>query len=258
MWPARFAAGLCGVLSAGARFARRRSVPRVARSRRRALRGATLGRGAFRSRRDARAAAGALCRRPLALRLARQKQGRRALRQACERRGNVDRAACRFPLPIVRRWAAGPRPAASAMVSMIRCLNFAMRSVLTASTRRQVHRFDDLPRGALDGAQHVALARRDEQDGLALAPGPAGAADAMHVGLGVVGHVVVHDMPDAFDIQAAGGDIGGDQDVDLPRLQARHRAFAQRLRNVAVERRGGEAARLAAFPPAPPSTAWCG
>src|SRR5581483_10986269 len=50
-----------------------------------------------------------------------------------------------------------------------------------------LHRRDRLARGALDGAQQVALARRDEQDGVAAAPGAAGAADAVDVGLGVGG-----------------------------------------------------------------------
>ena len=96
--------------------------------------------------------------------------------------------------------------------------------------RRQLHRLDRLARRALDHAQHVALARRDEQDRLAAASGAAGAADAVHVGFGVVGHVVVHDVADALDVEAARGDVGRDEDVDLAGLQARDRAFALRLR----------------------------
>ncbi len=112
------------------------------------------------------------------------------------------------------------------MVSETRTLNLAIRSALTASHRRQIHRFDDLPGGSLDGAQHVALARSDEQYGLALASRPAGAADAVHVGLGVVGHVVVHHMTDAFHVQAARRHIGGHHDVDLAGFEAGNRAFA--------------------------------
>src|SRR5690606_12093766 len=41
----------------------------------------------------------------------------------------------------------------------------------------QLHRLDLLPRGALDRAEHAALARCGEQDRLAAAPGASGAAD---------------------------------------------------------------------------------
>src|SRR5690606_26006557 len=52
---------------------------------------------------------------------------------------------------------------------------------------RQLHRLDRLPGGALDRAQHAALARGHEQDRLALAACAPGAPDAVHVALGVVG-----------------------------------------------------------------------
>src|SRR5258707_511031 len=68
---------------------------------------------------------------------------------------------------------------------------------------------------ALDGPQHITFPGSDEQYRLALASRPAGTADAMHVGFGVIRHVVVHDMADALDIQAARGHIGGHHDVDL-------------------------------------------
>ena len=109
---------------------------------------------------------------------------------------------------------------------------------------RQVHRFDGLAGGAFYGPQHVALARRDEQNGLAAAARPAGAADAMDIGLGIIWDVIIDHMTDAFNVESARRDVGRDQDVDLAGLEPRHGAFAQRLRDVAVERRGGEAARL--------------
>ena len=113
--------------------------------------------------------------------------------------------------------------------------------------RRQVHGLDRLTGGALDGAQHIALPGSDEQDGLALASRPARAADAVHVGFRVVRHVVVHDMADSLDVEAAGGDIGGHHDVDLAGFQTRDGALALGLGNVAVERSGGEAPRLELF-----------
>jgi hypothetical protein len=89
----------------------------------------------------------------------------------------------------------------------------------------------------------MALARRHEQDRLAAAAGAAGAADAVHVAFGVVGNVVVQHVADALDVEAACGDVGGDDDVELAVLQPLHGALALRLRHVAVHRRGGEAAR---------------
>jgi hypothetical protein len=112
---------------------------------------------------------------------------------------------------------------------------------------RELERLDGLARGALDGAQHAPLARGDEQDGLAGAPGAAGAADAVDVGLGVVGDVVVDDMADALDVEPAGGDVGGDDDVELAALQPLDDLLAELLRQVAVERRGGVAAGLQAL-----------
>ena len=77
-----------------------------------------------------------------------------------------------------------------------------------------------------------------------LRPARPGAADAVHVGLGVVGHVVVHDVADPLDVEAARGDVRRDQDVELSALDARHRALAVLLLHVAVQRRGSEAPRL--------------
>ena len=51
-------------------------------------------------------------------------------------------------------------------------------------------------------------------------------------------------MGDALDIQPARCDIGRDHDVDPAALEVGDRAFALRLHDIAVERRGGEAARL--------------
>ena len=73
-----------------------------------------------------------------------------------------------------------------------------------------------------------------------LRPGAAGAADAVHVGLGVGRDVVVDDVADPLDVEAAGGDVGGDQDVELAGLELVDRALALGLGDVAVDRGGGE------------------
>ena len=79
---------------------------------------------------------------------------------------------------------------------------------------RQFHRLDLLARCAFDRAQHVPLARRDEQDRFTAATRAAGAADPVHVGFGVVRNVEVDDVADAFDVEAARGDVGRDEDVE--------------------------------------------
>ena len=106
----------------------------------------------------------------------------------------------------------------------------------------QGQRRDRLAGGALDGAQHADLARGDEENGIAGAPGAAGAADAVHIGLGVVRDIVIDDVADAGDVDAAGGDVRGDDDVEGARLQLLDDAFAHLLVKVAVERGGGIAA----------------
>src|SRR5690606_30148298 len=65
---------------------------------------------------------------------------------------------------------------------------------------RQFHGLEGLPRGPFHHPQHPALARRDEQDGLAAAPGTSGAPDAMHVRFGVVRNVVIEDVAPPLDI----------------------------------------------------------
>ena len=99
----------------------------------------------------------------------------------------------------------------------MRCLKRSMRRSLTSSTDGSVHRLDRLARARARCRAAVALARRDEQDRLAAAAGAAGAADAVDVALDVVGDVVVDDVADALDVEAARGDVGRDQHVELAR-----------------------------------------
>ena len=61
---------------------------------------------------------------------------------------------------------------------------------------------------ALDRLQLAHLPGRHEGEGLAGATGPAGPADAVDVGLGVLRQVVVDDVGDVLDVDAAGGDVG--------------------------------------------------
>ena len=126
--------------------------------------------------------------------------------------------------------------------SVIASSKRASRVVLTSSTVGQLHLGQRLAGGLLDRLQQVALARGDERDRVAAAAGPAGAADAVHVGLGVGRDVVVDDVADPVDVEAAGRDVGGDQDVELALLELVDRLLALGLHDVAVDRRRGEAA----------------
>ena len=83
---------------------------------------------------------------------------------------------------------------------------------------------------------------RDEGDRVAAAARAAGAADAVHVGLGVGGDVVVDDVADPLDVEAAGRDVGGDEDVELAGLELVDGALALHLRDVAVDGHRGVAA----------------
>src|SRR5581483_12138096 len=70
--------------------------------------------------------------------------------------------------------------------------------------------------------------------------GPASAADAVDVRLGVVRDVVVEHVRNTVHIQPAGGDVGGDQDVDAAVFERGNGALPLGLRYVAIDRCGGK------------------
>src|SRR5262249_55283212 len=80
----------------------------------------------------------------------------------------------------------------------------------------------------------------DERDRDAGGAGAAGAADPVDVGLVVLGAGVVDDVRDAGDVDAARGDVGGDEGLDLVLAELRQRLLARDLRHVAVQRAGLE------------------
>ena len=67
----------------------------------------------------------------------------------------------------------------------------------------------------LDGRQLVFVLGADEGDREAFGSGAARAADAVHVVLGLGGHVVVHHIGHFVDVDAAGQHVGGHEDVGL-------------------------------------------
>src|SRR5581483_1359428 len=62
-----------------------------------------------------------------------------------------------------------------------------------------------------DRNHRLLVERRDDRDRRAGAAGTTGAADAMDVIVGMVGDVEIEDVADLGNVEAAGGDVGGDQ-----------------------------------------------
>src|ERR1700733_10529874 len=86
-----------------------------------------------------------------------------------------------------------------------------------ANRRRQwiVHRGNRAANEPLDGVQVRDFVTIAERNGHSRRPRAAGAADAMHIRFGLVGQIVVDDVSDAVDVDAAAGDVGGDQHGDF-------------------------------------------
>ena len=82
----------------------------------------------------------------------------------------------------------------------------------------------------------------DECDGDAGATGATRATDAVHVGLVVVGALVVDDVRDVVDVDAACCDVGGDEHVDLSGAELLECLLACHLTEVAVDGADGETA----------------
>jgi hypothetical protein len=79
-----------------------------------------------------------------------------------------------------------------------------------------------------------------KRNGSSRGAGAGGAADAVDVALRFVGNVIVDDMRNAVDVDAASGNIGGDEDARLAIAEGGEHALALRLRLVAVERLCGD------------------
>ncbi len=89
---------------------------------------------------------------------------------------------------------------------------------------------------ALDPRDLVELLAGDEGDRPTGAPNAAGAADAVHVDLGVVGKVVVDYVGDVLDVEPAGGNVGRHEQRHPALLELDHHAVALALAHVAVQR----------------------
>lgn len=59
-----------------------------------------------------------------------------------------------------------------------------------------------------------------ERDGATFSTRSGSPADTVNVRIRFVGKVIVNDQPDAFDVDAAGGDVGGNEDPGLTAAKA--------------------------------------
>ena len=87
----------------------------------------------------------------------------------------------------------------------------------------------------LNCLQHREVIFPDESDGLASVADAARAADAVDVFLEIAGHVVVDDVRDLRDIQAARRHVCGDQHLELAGAERAHHRLALVLPHAAVD-----------------------
>ena len=158
-------------------------------------------------------------------------------------RGGAERDALR-PLP---RWPSrerlrspfgggplvGIEPSSSSSTT-------ATRRARTQRRRDQKFRIDGGGRNlladvGLDIGQTLRIHVAGKADRIAVGAQTRGAADAVHVIFGVLRQVVVEDVADILDVQAARGDVGRNQDFDFAALEFAEQALALLLRHVAGE-----------------------
>ena len=84
-------------------------------------------------------------------------------------------------------------------------------------------------------------------NGQAFAARARGATNPMHVVLGHVRQLVVHDVRQLHDVETARGEVGGDEHADAALREGAERRLARVLRLVAVYGEGGDSAALEVF-----------
>ena len=101
-------------------------------------------------------------------------------------------------------------------------------------------RRDRRTKQALNLAQQRRLVDADQRYGGATGARPRGATDAVEVVGGHHRQLVIDDVRQRLDVEAASRDLGRYEQEDATGLQVGQRADALRLRLVAVDRRGGD------------------
>src|SRR5262252_1639356 len=116
-----------------------------------------------------------------------------------------------------------------------------LRTLRRGRVRLFAHPWDGLSNQLLDRRDASAVGGRNDGDGGAAPSGASGAADAMHVVVGVMRDVEVEDVADRGNVEAARGDVGGNQQRDFVLAELIERGHARRLVHVAVQRDRGKA-----------------
>ena len=123
-------------------------------------------------------------------------------------------------------------------------LNRAIRRAITSAVVGTCIGVDRLPRRALDLAPHVLLTGGHEEDGFASPSSPPGAPDAVDVGVGIVGHIVIDHPADALHIQATRGHVRRHDELHVAAPQTAHHGFPLCLTHIPMDRLGHIAPRL--------------
>src|SRR5262249_17492774 len=116
-----------------------------------------------------------------------------------------------------------------------------LRTLRRGRVRLFAHPWDGLSDQLLDRRDASAVGGRNDGDGGAAPSGASGAAGAMHVVVGVMRGVEVEDVADRGNVEAARGDVGGNQQRDFVLAELIERGHARRLVHVAVQRDRGKA-----------------
>ena len=154
--------------------------------------------------------------------------------------------------PFLRRTtaaAAAPTAAAAAAGGTAPSATTAAAAPVGGLEGRRLHarHIDARDGGAdqfLDGFDQAALVGRGQGEGMAGQAGTAGATDAMDIILGRERHVEIEYVAHRHDVEAAGGDVRGDQYLDFALLELLQRLHARGLAHVAMQRARVEAMLL--------------
>src|SRR4051812_35238356 len=98
-----------------------------------------------------------------------------------------------------------------------------------------------------DRRHRLEVERADDGNRGAGASGAAGAADAVDIVVGVMGNVEIEDVAGGRNIEAAGGDVGGDQQGNFTLAELIQRRGARGLIHVAMQGANGKTVLLQRF-----------
>src|ERR1700681_2647149 len=98
-----------------------------------------------------------------------------------------------------------------------------------------------------DGDDGFLVERSDDRDRGAGASGASGAADAVDIVIGMMRNVEIEDVAHGRNIEAAGGDVGGDQQRNFTLAELVEGGGTSRLIHVAVQGANTEAMLLQRF-----------